>query len=188
MAAGTDWQDASWSALPWRMCGFDSRWALSRFRTWESLVIPPVSGTGNRWVESSRPDSHCGGARAGTGRRLLSAPTQVRFLSPQLSGLKPTARSREHGVGILTPGSKLRAPRSIAGSSNGRTRRFERRDVGPTPTPAAVRQAFQPDKNTVSQAGKPDLRKGKPTGDGSCLENSRAGHPAAGLCRVPGRP
>ena len=27
---------------------------------------------------------HCGGARAGTSRRLLTAQTQVRFLSPQL--------------------------------------------------------------------------------------------------------
>ena len=48
---------------------------------------------------------HCGGASAGTGRRLLTALTQVRFLSPQL---------------------------------------------------------------------RIDERKGKPTGDGNCLENSRA--------------
>ena len=27
---------------------------------------------------------HCGGVRAGTGRRLLTALTRVRFLSPQL--------------------------------------------------------------------------------------------------------
>ena len=28
--------------------------------------------------------TYCGGTRAGTGRRLLTAPTQVRFLPPQL--------------------------------------------------------------------------------------------------------
>jgi hypothetical protein len=38
------------------------------------------------WFKSSRPDlvRNCGGTRAGTGRRLLTAQTQVRFLPPQL--------------------------------------------------------------------------------------------------------
>ena len=54
------------------------------FGVWESLAIPPVSGTGDRWFKSNCADFNCGGARVGTGRRLLSAPAQVRFLSPQL--------------------------------------------------------------------------------------------------------
>jgi hypothetical protein len=106
------------------MRGFNSRWALT------------ISGRGKVWlfrrfrepeIAGSNPAvlTCCGGARAGTGRRLLSAPTQVRFLPPQLA--------TEHG--------RLKVARAqggspTAGSSNGRIRRFERRDVGPIPTPA----------------------------------------------------
>jgi hypothetical protein len=85
-----------------------------RFGVWESLAIPPAPEAGDRWFKSNCADSHCGGARVGTGRRLLSAPAQVRFLSPQLKQI------------------------SVAGSSNGRTRRFERHDVDSIPTPAAL--------------------------------------------------
>ena len=35
-------------------------------------------------VRVQLPLGACGGVRAGTGRRLLTVPTQVRFLSPQL--------------------------------------------------------------------------------------------------------
>ena len=45
--------------------------------------IPRASGARDRWFKSGRPDFDCGGTRAGTGRRLLTAPTQVRFLPPQ---------------------------------------------------------------------------------------------------------
>ena len=45
---------------------------------------PPGPGPGDRRFKSDRADSHCGGARAGTSRRLLTVSTQVRFLSPQL--------------------------------------------------------------------------------------------------------
>ena len=38
-AAGTDWQDASWSALPGRKSGFDTRSRALVFRTWESLAF-----------------------------------------------------------------------------------------------------------------------------------------------------
>jgi hypothetical protein len=39
------------------MRGFDSRWALWHFGAWESLAIPPVSGTGDRWFKSNCADS-----------------------------------------------------------------------------------------------------------------------------------
>lgn len=53
--------------------------------------IPRASGARERGFKSRRPDFHCGGIRAGTGRRLLTAPTQVRFLPPQpLRKGKPT--------------------------------------------------------------------------------------------------
>ena len=50
--------------------------------------IPPALGAGDRWFESSRPDliTRCGGFRVGTDVRLLTAPTQVRFLPPQPYG------------------------------------------------------------------------------------------------------
>ena len=42
------------------------------------------------------PPAHCscGGARVGTGGRLLSAKTQVRFLPPQLAKVENLSRSR----------------------------------------------------------------------------------------------
>ena len=46
--------------------------------------IPRVSGARNRRFKSGRPDFDCGGTRVGTGRRLLTAPTLVRFQPPQL--------------------------------------------------------------------------------------------------------
>ena len=54
--------------------------------------IPRASGARDRGSKSRRPDSDCGGTRVGTGRRLLIAPTQVRFLPPQLAirKVKPT--------------------------------------------------------------------------------------------------
>ncbi len=102
----------------------------------------------------------CGGARAGTGRRLLSAPTQVRFLSPQLAtahscraqggSRNEVGRASQLAIAAVSktvepptarvPGLEGSTPSpSAAGSSNGRTRRFERRDVGPIPTPANER-------------------------------------------------
>ena len=39
-----------------RMCGFDTRWALSVLRVWESLVLVRASGARNRWFKSSHPD------------------------------------------------------------------------------------------------------------------------------------
>ena len=45
--------------------------------------IPRASGARERGFNSRRPDFDCGGACVGTGRRLLSVTTQVRFLPPQ---------------------------------------------------------------------------------------------------------
>ncbi len=94
--------------MPWRKCGCDSRWALFRvpnesvrqhtsrdvsqrhgsFRARRQDVgkpgIPRVSGTRDRRFKSGHPDFDCGGTRVGTGRRLLTALTRVRFLPPQL--------------------------------------------------------------------------------------------------------
>ena len=55
-------------------------------RVWESLVLARASGARDRWFKSSHPDlvKDCGGTRAGTGRRPLTALTQVRFLPLQL--------------------------------------------------------------------------------------------------------
>ena len=46
--------------------------------------IPRVSGARDRRFKSGRPDLDCGGTCVGTGRRLLTAPTLVRFQPPQL--------------------------------------------------------------------------------------------------------
>ena len=45
---------------------------------------PRASGARDRRFKSGRPDFDCGGACVGTGRRLLSVTSQVRFLPPQL--------------------------------------------------------------------------------------------------------
>lgn len=57
---------------------------------------PRASGARDHWFKSSRPDlvvrweqktvcsRYSGGSRAGTGVRLLTATSQVRFLSPEL--------------------------------------------------------------------------------------------------------
>ena len=45
--------------------------------------IPRASGARDRGFKSRRPDFDCGGACAGTGGRLLSVTSQVRFLPPQ---------------------------------------------------------------------------------------------------------
>ena len=56
-------------------------------------------------VRVQLPLGACGGVRAGTGRRLLTAPTQVRFLSPQLESVateffaaKTQPRTRRSGL------------------------------------------------------------------------------------------
>ena len=65
--------------------------------------IPRVSGTRDRRFKSGRPDFDCGGTRVGTGRRLLTARTQVRFLPPQLDeGSHPAATNLRSVPGNLS--------------------------------------------------------------------------------------
>jgi hypothetical protein len=151
--------------LPGRKSGFNSRWALI-FRTWESLGfrVPRAHE-----IAGSNPAvlTYCGGTRAGTGRRLLTAPTQVRFLPPQLCALgraaevpgfqpgkagsipaghsqliRGSANGRLPGFEPGDAGSSP-APRTLvtdAGSSNGRTGRSERSGVGSIPAPATYKR------------------------------------------------
>jgi hypothetical protein len=122
--------------------------------------------------------TYCGGTRAGTGRRLLTAPTQVRFLPPQLcalgraakvpafqageAGSIPAGHSRGSANGRLPgfePGDagSSPAPRTLvidAGSSNGRTGRSERSGVGSIPAPATLKtEVIRPDEEPVSKTG-----------------------------------
>ena len=71
--------------MPWRKCGFDSRWALvyGVIQDVGKPGNPPVSGTGKRGFKSHRPDLLIAVSCVGTGGRLLTALTQVRFLPPQ---------------------------------------------------------------------------------------------------------
>lgn len=81
--------------------------------------IPRASGARDRRFKSGRPDYRCGGTRAGTGRRLLIAPTQVRFLPPQ-----PLRKGKPMG-----DGSRLESGRAMS---------LE----GSTPSPSALQRAL----------------------------------------------
>src|SRR5947207_1881673 len=94
----------------------------SFFRTWESLGfrVPRAHE-----IAGSNPAvlTYCGGTRAGTGRRLLTAPTQVRFLPPQLCALGRAAEvpAFQAGEAGSIPAGHSR------GSANGRLPGFEER-------------------------------------------------------------
>ena len=85
---------AAWSAAACRLAMAEVRVRLPLGALDEQDVgkpgIPPgtvrsmVAGAQDRRFKSGRPDFDCGGTRVGTGRRLLIALTQVRFLPPQL--------------------------------------------------------------------------------------------------------
>src|SRR5438445_10554740 len=109
----------------------------SYFRTWESLEfrVPRAHE-----IAGSNPavmTVHCGGFRAGTGRRLLTAPTQVRFLPPQLRALGRAAK-----VPGFQPGKAGSIPAGhsqlIRGSANGRLPGFEPGDAGSSPAPRTL--------------------------------------------------
>ena len=101
--------------MPWRTCGFDSRWALLQADLFQDVGkpgIPRASGARDRRFKSGRPDFDCGGARAGTGGRLLSVTSQVRFLPPQPSGRASQlamARAFEAGRALLPCGFDSRS-------------------------------------------------------------------------------
>ena len=85
------------------------------FRTWESLAFrrappdqaqrdPVVAGARDRWFKSSRPDfDYAVGPVLVRTRRLLTAPSQVRFLPPQPEWSKaPSPRSKVINFGPWT--------------------------------------------------------------------------------------
>src|SRR5262249_10073172 len=82
------------------------------------------------------PYSPCGGACVGTGGRLLSASSQVRFLPPQLR--VPLAERLRHWSS--KPNRRVRFPQGtlsqrMRGSANGRPPGFEPGDEGSNPSP-----------------------------------------------------
>ena len=69
--------------LPCRKCRFDSGWVLLERRVGKPGIEACFGST--RAPAQIRPRRlSCGGTRVGTGRRLLTALAQVRFLPPQL--------------------------------------------------------------------------------------------------------
>ena len=79
------------------------RFSLDAFniRVWESLATPRASGARDRRFKSDHPDcyeTYSGGSCVGTGRRLLIAQTQVRFLLPELCYVEGQADWRRHSV------------------------------------------------------------------------------------------
>ena len=122
--------------------------------------------------------TYCGGSRAGTGRRLLTAPTQVRFLPPQLCALGRAAevpgfnlarrvRFPQGTLGDrLTAGCRALNPvmqvqvllpeplQLMRGRLTGRTGRSERSGVGSIPAPATNKpEVIRPDEEPVSKTG-----------------------------------
>ena len=89
-------------------------------RVWESLVLARASGARDRWFKSSHPDllNDCGGTRAGTGRRLLTALTQVRFLPPQLDRPESGDWRPEKETAAFPPASGLQP--DLEGQANWR--------------------------------------------------------------------
>src|SRR5262245_32013832 len=107
---------------------------------WESLAfrVPRAHE-----IAGSNPAilTYCGGSRAGTGRRLLTAPTQVRFLPPQLCALGRAAEVPAFQAGEA---GSIPAGHSVAffsrGSANGRLPGFEPGDAGSSPAPRTDRE------------------------------------------------
>ena len=90
--------------------------------------IPRAPGARDRRFKSGRPDCDCGGTRVGTGRRLLIALTQVRFLPPQ-----PLRKGKPTGDGSRP--------------ESGRAMSLESSTLSPSAfVPLADRQRHQPSK------------------------------------------
>jgi hypothetical protein len=145
--------------------------------------IPRASGARERGFKSRRPDLAlwcsrpgcrsrrdacttslsrqpllCGGARVGTGGRLLSVTTQVRFLPPQLvlnRKVKPigdgsrleSGRAMSLGGSTPSPSASCALGRRwrhwsspVRGSASGRPPGFEPGDGGSSPPPRACRR------------------------------------------------
>ena len=158
------------------MCGFDSRWALLHRRVGKP-GNSACSGSRRSLVQIQLRRLDCGGARVGTGRRLLSAPTQVRFLSPQLYGrasqlamaaVSKTVERKPWGFDSLSfrlvcpwPSGKgaslpswkggFNSRRAFWGSANGRLPAFEPGDGGSTPPPRILRERKPRSAVTLNQ-------------------------------------
>jgi hypothetical protein len=104
----------------------------------ESLEIRLLREQETVGSNPTAPTPFCGGARVGTGGRLLRVISQVRFLPPQLSA----------GFSLQISGLGIR--KELLMTAHGTS---------------AVRGAMEFNRT---------VRKGKPMGDGSCFENSRA--------------
>lgn len=135
--------------MPRRRCGFNSRRVLLLLfvdvrsysvcgKAWDS------AGFGNRRASVQiRPRRlwYCGGARVGTGGRLLNVITQVRFLPPQL--VVPLAERLKAPVlqtgqaGSIPAGHFVVRRRQDRGSANGRLPGFEPGGGGSNPSPRA---------------------------------------------------
>jgi hypothetical protein len=78
------------------------------------------------------PLQHCGGVRAGTGRRLLPAASQVRFLPPQLRPLdtRRPRRSSRVGWALASPGGCNPSVSDCGGSTPSRRTRTARSSNG----------------------------------------------------------
>ena len=118
---------------------FDNVWKFSVCgKAWDS------AGFGNRRTSVQiRPRRlrYCGGARVGTGGRLLNVITQVRFLPPQLA--VPLAERLKAPVlqtgqaGSIPAGHFAVHCRDDRGSANGRLPGFEPGGGGSNPSPRA---------------------------------------------------
>ncbi len=78
--------------------------------------IPRASGARDRGFKSRRPDFDCGGACVGTGGRLLSVMSQVRFLPPQpwIRKVKPTGDgSRPESGRAMSLGGSTPSPSAL---------------------------------------------------------------------------
>ena len=81
------------------------------FGVWESLEIRVLREHENVGSNPTAPTERCGGACVGTGWRLLTVVTQVRFLPPQLKCETEVIRLDEEPV------SKTGAVHTVVGSS-----------------------------------------------------------------------
>ena len=106
--------------------------ALFVFRVWESLAFRVLRA---HETAGSNPAilTYCGGTRAGTGRRLLTARAQVRFLPPQLVCPWPSGR----GASLPSWRGGFDSRRA---SANGRLPGLEPGDAGSNPAPRFDRE------------------------------------------------
>ena len=131
------------AVLPWRKCGFDSRWALSVpthfIQDVGKLGNPPVSGTGERGFKSHRPD-----LRLRCGQTVRQLPVKETIAGSTPAAAASTCTNYRHGtqlrnslrVGLRTPSSRFSVAR---GSASGRLPVFEPGDGGSTPSPRTWR-------------------------------------------------